>query len=86
VTKLASHRVDQAIEPYAAAFHAQQAAEKAIKADGAVRGCADQLRRCRGGGPRKRLGVVRIFTLDRRDFAMVRPRHAAAFELLPAPC
>jgi predicted nucleic acid-binding protein len=31
----------------------------------------------------ERLGVTRIYTLDRRDFGLVRPAHAAAFELLP---
>lgn len=31
----------------------------------------------------ERLGVVRIYTLDRRDFGIVRPAHAEAFELLP---
>jgi predicted nucleic acid-binding protein len=32
----------------------------------------------------ERLGTVRIYTLDRRDFAFIRPRHVAAFEVLPA--
>ena len=31
----------------------------------------------------ERLGVRRIYTLDRRDFALVRPAHVPAFELLP---
>lgn len=31
----------------------------------------------------ERLGSVRLYTLDRRDFSIVRPRHIAAFELLP---
>jgi uncharacterized protein len=31
----------------------------------------------------ERQGAVRIATLNRRHFAVVRPRHAAAFELLP---
>ena len=31
----------------------------------------------------ERLGARRIYTLDRRDFSMVRPRHVDAFELLP---
>ena len=31
----------------------------------------------------ERLGVTRIATVDRRDFAVVRPRHVAAFELVP---
>lgn len=31
----------------------------------------------------ERLGITRIATLDRRDFTVVRPRHIAAFELLP---
>ncbi|CAN5672606.1 hypothetical protein BH23CHL8_BH23CHL8_09650 [soil metagenome] len=33
----------------------------------------------------ERLGAVRIYTLDRRDFAILRPRHVATFEVLPAP-
>jgi predicted nucleic acid-binding protein len=32
----------------------------------------------------ERLGATRIATLDRRHFTVVRPRHAAAFTLLPA--
>lgn len=31
----------------------------------------------------ERLGVVRIHTLDRRDFSIVRPRHIDAFDLRP---
>lgn len=31
----------------------------------------------------ERLGTTAIATLDRRDFGVVRPRHVAAFELLP---
>ena len=31
----------------------------------------------------ERLGVRRIYTLDRRHFSLVRPRHAETFELLP---
>jgi predicted nucleic acid-binding protein len=31
----------------------------------------------------ERLGTTRIATLNHRDFRVVRPRHAAAFELLP---
>lgn len=31
----------------------------------------------------ERLGSVRLYTLDRRDFSIIRPRHVAAFELLP---
>lgn len=31
----------------------------------------------------ERLRATRIYTLDRRDFSMVRPRHVEAFELLP---
>ena len=31
----------------------------------------------------ERLGTHRIYTLDRRDFSLVRPRHVDAFELLP---
>lgn len=32
----------------------------------------------------ERLGIKRILTLDRRHFHAVRPKHCAAFELLPA--
>jgi predicted nucleic acid-binding protein len=31
----------------------------------------------------ERLGVTRIYTLDRRDFSVVRPAHAERYELLP---
>jgi hypothetical protein len=31
----------------------------------------------------ERKNIDRILTLDRRDFAMVRPRHCAHFEILP---
>lgn len=31
----------------------------------------------------ERLGSIRLYTLDRRDFSIIRPRHVAAFELLP---
>lgn len=31
----------------------------------------------------ERLGAERIYTLDRRDFSLVKPRHIDAFELLP---
>lgn len=31
----------------------------------------------------ERLRATRIYTLDRRDFGIVRPRHVDAFELLP---
>jgi predicted nucleic acid-binding protein len=31
----------------------------------------------------ERLAVVRVYTLDRRDFTILRPRHAPAFEILP---
>ena len=31
----------------------------------------------------ERLDIRRIYTLDRRDFALVRPAHVPAFELLP---
>lgn len=31
----------------------------------------------------ERLDVTRVYTLDRPDFAMVRPRHVEAFEVLP---
>lgn len=33
----------------------------------------------------ERLGVIRVYTLDRRDFAMVRPSHVEALEVLPSP-
>lgn len=32
----------------------------------------------------ERLGVTRVHTLDRRDFAMVRPRHVDAFDVVPS--
>ncbi|MGH3442637.1 MAG: type II toxin-antitoxin system VapC family toxin [Nitriliruptorales bacterium] len=32
----------------------------------------------------ERLGVTRLATLDHRHFAVIAPRHADAFELLPA--
>ena len=31
----------------------------------------------------ERLDIERIYTLDRRDFAMVRPRHVSAFIIAP---
>jgi hypothetical protein len=31
----------------------------------------------------ERLGVTTIATVDRRDFSVVRPKHVAAFELVP---
>ena len=31
----------------------------------------------------ERLGATRLLTLDRRDFSIIRPRHVAAFEILP---
>ncbi len=31
----------------------------------------------------ERLGISYILTTDRRDFALIRPRHCKAFELLP---
>lgn len=31
----------------------------------------------------ERLGIVEVATLDRRHFSVVRPAHAAGFELLP---
>ena len=31
----------------------------------------------------ERHGAIRVATLDRRHFTVVRPRHAQAFELLP---
>ncbi len=31
----------------------------------------------------ERLGARRIYTLDRRDFTLVRPRHTESFEILP---
>ncbi len=33
----------------------------------------------------ERIGVTRIYTLDRRHFTMIRPAHLDRFELLPAP-
>lgn len=33
----------------------------------------------------ERLEIIRILTLDHRDFGMIRPAHTAYFELLPAP-
>lgn len=33
----------------------------------------------------ERLDISRILTLDQRDFQIVRPKHTAYFELLPAP-
>jgi hypothetical protein len=32
----------------------------------------------------ERLAIIRVYTLDRRDFTILRPRHAPAFEVLPA--
>lgn len=32
----------------------------------------------------ERLKAQRILTLDRRHFSMMRPRHCAAFEILPS--
>ncbi len=31
----------------------------------------------------ERLGITRLYTLDRRDFAIVRPAHVERFTLLP---
>jgi predicted nucleic acid-binding protein len=31
----------------------------------------------------ERLAVTRLYTLDRRDFQLVKPKHVAAFEVLP---
>ena len=31
----------------------------------------------------ERLNITRLLTLDQRDFRIIRPRHCAAFELLP---
>ncbi|MHB1853891.1 MAG: type II toxin-antitoxin system VapC family toxin [Acidimicrobiales bacterium] len=31
----------------------------------------------------ERLGIARVAIVDRRDFTVIRPRHIAAFELLP---
>jgi predicted nucleic acid-binding protein len=31
----------------------------------------------------ERLGITRIYTLDRRDFSVVRPAHAERYDLLP---
>lgn len=33
----------------------------------------------------ERIGVTRIYTLDRRHFTMIRPAHLDRFELLPIP-
>jgi predicted nucleic acid-binding protein len=33
----------------------------------------------------ERLGAARIYTLDRRDFTTIRPKHLPAFEVLPTP-
>lgn len=32
----------------------------------------------------ERLKITRVYTLDRRDFSMIRPRHCDYFELLPS--
>jgi hypothetical protein len=32
----------------------------------------------------ERLAIVRVYTLDRRDFTRLRPRHAPAFDILPS--
>jgi predicted nucleic acid-binding protein len=32
----------------------------------------------------ERLEITRILTLDRRDFQILRPKHSAHFEILPA--
>jgi predicted nucleic acid-binding protein len=31
----------------------------------------------------ERLNIFRVFTLDRRDFSIIRPRHCDYFEILP---
>ena len=31
----------------------------------------------------ERLNITQVATFDRRDFTLIRPRHCAAFELLP---
>lgn len=31
----------------------------------------------------ERLNIERILTLDRRDFSIIKPKHCAAFEILP---
>jgi uncharacterized protein len=31
----------------------------------------------------ERLNITHVLTIDRRDFSIIRPRHAAYFELLP---
>ncbi|MEU1734693.1 PIN domain-containing protein [Streptosporangium sp. NPDC020145] len=31
----------------------------------------------------ERLGITQVATIDRRDFSLIRPRHASAFRLLP---
>ncbi len=33
----------------------------------------------------ERIGITRMYTLDRRHFTMIRPAHIDGFELLPAP-
>jgi predicted nucleic acid-binding protein len=31
----------------------------------------------------ERLNILRVLTLDRRDFHLIRPKHCGAFEILP---
>jgi predicted nucleic acid-binding protein len=31
----------------------------------------------------ERLNIIRLLTLDRRDFQIIRPKHCGSFELLP---
>mgnify|MGYP001550080064 CR=1 FL=1 len=31
----------------------------------------------------ERLGITRVYTLDRRDFSIIRPKHCDYFELIP---
>jgi predicted nucleic acid-binding protein len=31
----------------------------------------------------ERLAITRVYTLDRRDFSVIRPKHCDYFELLP---
>lgn len=32
----------------------------------------------------ERLNIVRIFTLDRRDFTIIRPKHCPYFDIIPS--
>ena len=31
----------------------------------------------------ERLGIRQVWTLDRRDFSLIRPKHVEAFEIVP---